>query len=81
MLVRNADLAVFVDSKCSPEGCWYCHHHCHSGMNPWPASVMYMMLSHVYRQHSGVYTILDVKAGEIQDVPVHGAHLLLSDTV
>jgi len=36
---------------------------------------------HMYTGDIPESTILDVKVGEIQDVPVHGAHLLLSATV
>ena len=36
---------------------------------------------HMYTGNIPESTILDVKVGEIHDVPVHGAHLLLSATV
>ena len=93
-LVRNAKLAASVDEKCSPEGCWYCHHCCHSCMKP--ASVRYTWKEgdsgqlfyhcsnrcyHMYTCDIPESTILDVKVGEIQCVPVHGTHLLLSATV
>ena len=91
---RNANLAVSVDKKCSPEGCWYCHHRCHSCMKA--ASVGYtwkdgdsgQLLHHCsnrcYRMYTGDIPEspkIDIKVGEIQDVPVHGTHLLLSASV
>ena len=91
---RNANLPFSVDKRCSPEGCWYCHHRCHSCMKP--ASVgytcreegnsqlVYHCSSRCYRMYTGnipELTILDVKVGEIQHVPERGAHLLLSVTV
>ena len=88
------NLAVSLDMKCCPEGCWYCHHRCHSCMKP--ASVGYTWKDgdsgqlfyhcsnrcyHMYTGNIPESTILDVKVGEIHNVPVHGAHLLLSATV
>ena len=91
---RNANLAVSVDKSCSPEGCWYCHHRCHSCMKPasvgytWKdgnsSKLVYHCSNRCYRMHTGDIpesTILDIKVGEIQDVPTQGAHLLLSATV
>ena len=91
---RNANLAVSLDRKCSPEGCWYCQHRCHSCMKPasvgytWKdgdsRKLFYHCSNRCYRMYTGNIpesTILDVKVGEIQDVPVYGAHLLLSATV
>ena len=91
---RNANLAVSVDKKCSPEGCWYCHHRCHSCMKPasvgytWKdgdsGQLLYHCSNRCYHMYAGDIpesTILDVKVGEIHDVPVHGNHLLLSVTV
>ena len=83
-----------VDKKCSPEGCWYCHHRCHSCMKP--ASVGYTRRDGGTRQL--VYncskkcichdisdipesTILDVTVGKVQCISVHGTYLLLSATV
>ena len=83
-----------MDKKCSPEGCWYCHHRCHSCMKP--ASVghtwkdgdsgqpFYHCSNRCYHMYTGDIpesTILDVKVGEIHNVPVHGAHFLLSATL
>ena len=83
-----------VDKKCSPEGCWYCHHRCHSCMKPasvgytWKdgdsGQLFYHCSNRCYRMYTGdilELTILDVKVGEIQHVPEHGAHVLLSATV
>ena len=94
MYFRNANLAVSVDKKCSPEGCWYCHHRCHSCMKPasvghtWKdgdsGQLLYHCSNRCYHMYTGDIpesTIFDVKVGEIHDVPVHGAHLLLSATV
>ena len=83
-----------MDKKCSPEGCWYCHHRCHSCMKPasvghtWKdgdsGQLLYHCSNRCYRMYTGDIlesTILDVKVGEIHNVPVHGAYLLLSGTV
>ena len=83
-----------VDKKCSPEGCWYCHHRCHSCMKPasvgytWKdgesGQLFYHCSNRCYHMFTGDIpesTILNIKVGEIQDVPAHGAHLLLSVTV
>ena len=91
---RNACLAVSVDKRCSPEGCWYCQHRCHSCMKPasvgytWKegdsGQLLYHCSNRCYHMYTGDIpesTILDVKVGEIHDVPVHGNHLLLSATV
>ena len=93
-LVRNANLAVSVDKRCSPEGCWYCQHCCHSCMKPasvghtWKDGDSGQLLYHcsnrcyhMYISDSPESTILDVKVGKIWYVPVDGAHLLLSATV
>ena len=83
-----------MDKKCSPEGCWYCQYRCHSCMKP--ASVGYTLREegsrqllyhcsnrcyHMYTDDIPESTVLNVKVGEIESVPVHGAHLLLSATV
>ena len=91
---RNANLAISLDTKCSPEGCWYCQHRCHSCMKPasvghtWKdgdsGQLLYHCSNRCYRMYTGDIPespILDIKVGEIQDVPVHGTHLLLSATV
>ena len=46
--------------------------------------LLYHCSNRCYRMYTGDIqesTILDIKVGEIQDVPVHGTHLLLSATV
>ena len=91
---RNANLAISLDTKCSPEGCWYCQHRCHSCMKPasvgytWKdgdtKQLFYHCSNRCYHMYTGDIpesTMLDVKVGEIEGVPVHGTHLLLSATV
>ena len=91
--VRNCNLAVSTDTRCSPEGCWYCQYRCHSCLKPaaigytWRDSKSRKLLHHCSERCYYMYTadipdstLLNVKIGEIQPQPGNGAHLLISAT-
>jgi len=92
--VRNCNLAVSTDTRCSPERCWYCQYRCHSCLKPaaigytWRDSKSRKLLHHCSERCYYMYTadipdstLLNVKIGEIQPQPGNGAHLLVSATV
>ena len=87
-------MAVSVDVKCSPEGCWYCKHRCHScfqhgsiGYNykiP-NGQQLYHCSERCYHMHTGDIAdsiIYDIVVGnDFQSLPTSGTHLLLSATI
>ena len=87
-------MAVSVDTRCSPEGCWYCKHRCHScfqessiGYNYRTANgqQQYHCSERCYYMHMGDIadsTIYDIVVGnDFQSQSTGNTHLLLSATI
>ena len=91
--VRSCNLAVSTDTRCSPEGCWYCQYRCHSCLKPaaigytWrdkDGKVSYHCSEKCYYVYTADIldsTVLNVKIGEIQPQPEDGTYLLISAAV